>query len=78
LRWHRTTITTERFTGAYDVAIGRCSTATLPGTSFPRTASGIGISHQQLLIETLEGMNLTYPNPDRDVKALKRSLGQAA
>ena len=49
------------------------------GMSFQPIESGIGTGQcPELLIETMEEMKLTYPNPHLDVRALKKSLQAAA
>ena len=69
----------DDYQGAYDAAIGRCSTANAPWYIVPANRKWYrNWAVSQLLIETLEGMNLTYPNPHLNIKALKTSLGQAA
>ena len=64
---------------AYSVAIGRCSTAAAPWYVIPANRKWYrNWAVSQLLIETMEQMKLTYPNPHLDVRALKKSLQAAA
>jgi PPK2 family polyphosphate:nucleotide phosphotransferase len=69
----------DDYQGAYDSAIGRCSTAKAPWYIVPANRKWYrNWTVSQLLIETLEGMKLNYPNPHLDLEALKTSLGRAA
>jgi PPK2 family polyphosphate:nucleotide phosphotransferase len=64
---------------AYSAAIGRCSTAAAPWFVIPANRKWYrNWAVSQLLIETMEEMKLTYPNPRLDVRALKKSLQAAA
>jgi len=64
---------------AYSAALGRCSTAAAPWYVVPANRKWYrNWAVSQLLIETMEEMNLTYPNPHLDVRALKKSLQAAA
>ena len=64
---------------AYSAALGRCSTATAPWYVVPANRKWYrNWSVSQLLIETMEEMQLTYPNPHLDVRALKKSLEAVA
>ena len=64
---------------AYSAAIGRCSTAAAPWFVIPANRKWYrNWAVSQLLIETMEQMKLTYPNPHLDVRALKKSLQAAA
>jgi PPK2 family polyphosphate:nucleotide phosphotransferase len=64
---------------AYAVAIGRCSTTAAPWYVVPANRKWYrNWAVSQLLIETMEDMKLTYPNPHLDVRALKKSLMKAA
>jgi PPK2 family polyphosphate:nucleotide phosphotransferase len=69
----------DDYQGAYDAAIGCCSTTNAPWYIVPANRKWYrNWAVSQLLIETMEGMKLTYPNPHLDIKALKTSLGRAA
>jgi PPK2 family polyphosphate:nucleotide phosphotransferase len=69
----------DDYQGAYGAAIGRCSRANAPWFIVPANRKWYrNWAVSQLLIETMEGMKLTYPNPHLDIKALKTSLGRAA
>jgi PPK2 family polyphosphate:nucleotide phosphotransferase len=69
----------DDYQGAYGAAIGRCSTANAPWYIVPANRKWYrNWAVSQLLIETMEGMKLTYPNPHLDIKTLKASLGRAA
>jgi PPK2 family polyphosphate:nucleotide phosphotransferase len=69
----------DDYQGAYGAAIGRCSTANAPWFIVPANRKWYrNWAVSQLLIETMEGMKLTYPNPHLDIKVLKASLGRAA
>jgi PPK2 family polyphosphate:nucleotide phosphotransferase len=64
---------------AYSEAIGRCSRAAAPWYVVPANRKWYrNWAVSQLLIETMEEMKLTYPNPHLDVRALKKSLQAAA
>jgi PPK2 family polyphosphate:nucleotide phosphotransferase len=64
---------------AYSAAIGRCSTTDAPWYVVPANRKWYrNWAVAQLLIETMEEMKLTYPNPHLDVRALKKSLLKAA
>src|ERR1700682_1474850 len=64
---------------AYSAAIGRCSTTAAPWYVVPANRTWYrNWAVAQLLIETMEEMKLTYPNPHLDVRALKKSLMKAA
>ena len=64
---------------AYAAALGRCSTAAAPWYVVPANRKWYrNWAVSQLLIETMEEMNLTYPDPHLDVRALKKSLQAAA
>jgi PPK2 family polyphosphate:nucleotide phosphotransferase len=69
----------DDYQAAYAGAIGRCSTANARWYVVPSNRKWYrnwAVSH--LLIETMEKMNLSYPNPHLDVRALKESLRAAA
>lgn len=69
----------EGLPGAYDPAIGRCSTAKAPWYIVPANRRwNWNWTVSQLLIETLEGMKLTCPYPHLDLEALTTSPGRAA
>jgi PPK2 family polyphosphate:nucleotide phosphotransferase len=64
---------------AYSAAIGRCTTTAAPWYVVPANRKWYrNWAVSQLLIETMEDMKLTYPNPHLDVRALKKSLMKAA
>ena len=64
---------------AYAAALGRCSTAAAPWYVVPANRKWYrNWTVSQILIETMEEMKLTYPNPRLDVHALKKSLQAAA
>jgi polyphosphate kinase 2 (PPK2 family) len=65
--------------GAYDAAIGRCSTAKAPWHIVPGNRNWYrNWAWYQVAIQTLEGMNLNYPDPNLDVEAPQRWFRQAA
>jgi len=60
---------------AYGAALGRCSPADAPWYVIPANRKWYrNWTVSQLLIETMEAMKLTYPNPHLDIRALKQSL----
>jgi PPK2 family polyphosphate:nucleotide phosphotransferase len=64
---------------AYGTAIGRCSTMNAPWYVVPANRKWYrNWAVSQLLIETMEEMKLTYPNPHLDIRALKKSLKAVA
>jgi PPK2 family polyphosphate:nucleotide phosphotransferase len=64
---------------AYATAIGRCSTADAPWYIIPANRKWYrNWAVSQLLIETMEDMKLTYPNPHLDARALKKQIKAAA
>ncbi|HEV2030088.1 MAG TPA: PPK2 family polyphosphate kinase [Candidatus Dormibacteraeota bacterium] len=64
---------------AYSAALGRCSSVAAPWYVIPANRKWYrNWAITQLLIETMEEMKLTYPNPNLDVRALKKSLQAAA
>ena len=64
---------------AYGAAIGRCSTATAPWYVIPANRKWYrNWAVSQLLIETLEEMKLIYPNPQLDIRALKKRIKAVA
>jgi PPK2 family polyphosphate:nucleotide phosphotransferase len=64
---------------AYAAALGRCSTTAAPWYVVPANRKWYrNWAVSQLLIETMEDMKLTYPHPQLDVRALKKSLMKAA
>jgi len=64
---------------AYSAALGRCSTGIAPWYVVPANRKWYrNWAVSQLLIETMEEMKLTYPNPKLDVRSLKKSLRAAA
>jgi PPK2 family polyphosphate:nucleotide phosphotransferase len=67
------------YQNAYSAALGRCSAAAAPWYVVPANRKWYrNWAVSQLLIETMEEMKLTYPNPHLDVHALKKSLQAAA
>jgi PPK2 family polyphosphate:nucleotide phosphotransferase len=67
------------YQAAYAAAIGRCSTAPAPWYAIPADRKWYrNWTVSQLLIETMEEMKLTYPDPHLDVRALKKSLHAVA
>jgi PPK2 family polyphosphate:nucleotide phosphotransferase len=67
------------YQNAYSTALGRCSTTAAPWYVVPANRKWYrNWAVSQLLIETMEEMKLTYPNPHLDVHALKKSLQAAA
>jgi len=67
------------YQNAYSAALGRCSTTAAPWYVVPANRKWYrNWAVSQLLIETMEEMKLTYPNPHLDVHALKKSLQAAA
>ncbi|MHB8587438.1 MAG: PPK2 family polyphosphate kinase [Candidatus Dormibacteraceae bacterium] len=67
------------YQNAYAAALGRCSTTATPWYVVPANRKWYrNWAVAQLLIETMEEMKLTYPNPHLDVQALKKSLQAAA
>jgi len=64
---------------AYSAAIGRSSKAAAPWYIVPANRKWYrNWAVSQLVIETMEDMKLTYPNPHLDVRALKKSLLKVA
>jgi PPK2 family polyphosphate:nucleotide phosphotransferase len=64
---------------AYGTAIGRCSTATAPWYVIPANRKWYrDWAVSQLLIETMEEMKLIYPNPQLDIRALKKRIKAVA
>jgi PPK2 family polyphosphate:nucleotide phosphotransferase len=64
---------------AYAVALARCSPAGAPWYVVPANRKWYrNWAVSQLLIETMEDMKLTYPNPHLDVRALKKTLQEVA
>jgi len=60
---------------AYAAAIGRCSTPTAPWYVIPANRKWYrDWAVSRLLIETMEEMKLSYPNPHLDVRALKKQI----
>jgi PPK2 family polyphosphate:nucleotide phosphotransferase len=69
----------DDYQSAYAAAIGRCSTEDAPWYVIPANRKWYrNWAASQLLIETMEDMKLTYPNPHLDLRALKKSLKAAA
>jgi PPK2 family polyphosphate:nucleotide phosphotransferase len=69
----------DDYQNAYAAALGRCSTAAAPWYVVPANRKWYrNWTVSQILIETMEEMKLTYPNPHLDVRALKKSLQAAA
>jgi PPK2 family polyphosphate:nucleotide phosphotransferase len=64
---------------AYAAAIGRCSPAAAPWYVIPANRKWYrNWAVSKLLIETMEEMKLTYPNPHLNVPKLKKHLQAAA
>jgi PPK2 family polyphosphate:nucleotide phosphotransferase len=64
---------------AYSAALARCSLTGAPWYVVPANRKWYrNWAVSQLLIETMEEMKLTYPNPHLDVRALKKSLQEVA
>ncbi len=64
---------------AYGEAIGRCSTMNASWYVVPANRKWYrNWAVSRLLIETMEEMKLTYPNPHLDIRALKKSLKAVA
>jgi len=67
------------YQNAYAAALTRCSTVGAPWYVVPANRKWYrNWAVSQLLIETMEEMKLTYPNPHLDVRALKKSLQAVA
>jgi PPK2 family polyphosphate:nucleotide phosphotransferase len=67
------------YQNAYAAALARCSTVGAPWYVVPANRKWYrNWAVSQLLIETMEDMKLTYPNPHLDVRALKKSLQAVA
>lgn len=67
------------YQNAYAAALARCSTVGAPWYVVPANRKWYrNWAVSQLLIETMEEMKLTYPNPHLDVRALKKSLQAVA
>jgi polyphosphate kinase 2 (PPK2 family) len=63
---------------AYAAASARCSTAGAPWYVVPANRNWYRNWAVSWLIETMEDMKLTYPNPHLDVRALKKTLPAVA
>jgi len=69
----------DNYQVAYAVALGRCSPADAPWYVIPANRKWYrNWAVSQILIETMEAMKLTYPNPHLDIRALKQSLRPVA
>jgi PPK2 family polyphosphate:nucleotide phosphotransferase len=69
----------DEYQAAYGTALGRCSTAIAPWFVIPANRKWYrNWVVSRLLIETMEEMKLTYPNPHLDVPELKKHLQGAA
>jgi len=69
----------DNYQAAYGAAIGRCSTAAAPWYVIPANRKWYrNWAVSQLLIETMEAMKLMYPNPQLDIRALKRRIKAVA
>jgi PPK2 family polyphosphate:nucleotide phosphotransferase len=67
------------YENAYAAALARCSTVGAPWYVVPANRKWYrNWAVSQLLIETMEDMKLTYPNPHLDVRALKKTLQAVA
>ena len=64
---------------AYAAAVARFSTAVAPWFGLPANRQRHrNWAVEQLLIETMEGMKLTYRNPNQDVRSLKKCIQAVA
>jgi len=64
---------------AYAAALGRCSTTAAPWFVVPANRKWYrNWAVAQILIETMEGLKLTYPNVNLDVRSLKKALQAVA
>ena len=69
----------DDYQGAYEVALGRCSSHDAPWYVIPANRKWYrNWTVSQILIETMEAMKLTYPHPHLDIRGLKKSLRPAA
>lgn len=69
----------DSYQRAYATAIGRCSTAAAPWYVIPANHKWYrNWAVAQILIEEMEDMKSTYPNPHLDVRELKMHLQSAA
>jgi len=69
----------DEYQSAYGTAIGRCSTEAAPWYVIPANRKWYrNWAVSQLLIETMEGMKLTYPKPHLDIRALKKRIKAVA
>jgi len=69
----------DNYQAAYGAAIGRCSTAAAPWYVIPANRKWYrNWAVSQLLIETMEAMKLMYPNPQLDIRALKKRIKAVA
>ena len=67
------------YQGAYGVAMGRCSSAGAPWYVIPANRKWYrNWAVSRVLIETMEEMKLSYPNPHLDVRALKKQIKAVA
>jgi len=67
------------YQNAYAAALARCSTVGAPWFVVPANRKWYrNWAVSQLLIETMEDMKLTYPNPHLNVRALKKTLQAVA
>lgn len=65
----------DEYQAAYAIAIGRCSPPAAPWYVVPADRKWYrNWAVSQILIETLEGMKLTYPQPQLDIPALKQRI----
>jgi len=69
----------DDYQAAYATAMRRCSTAVAPWYVIPANRKWYrNWAVSQLLIETMEGMKLTYPRPDLDLRELKSRIKAVA
>jgi len=69
----------DDYQDAYGAALGRCSSHDAPWYVIPANRKWYrNWTVSQILIETMEAMKLTYPNPLLDIRGLKKSLRPAA
>ena len=69
----------DDYQNAYGAALGRCSSRDAPWYVIPANRKWYrNWTVSQILIETMEAMKLTYPNPHLDIRGLKQSLRAVA
>ena len=66
----------DAYRSAYQVLLERCSTQAAPWHVIPADRKWYrNWALSQLLLETLESMDLTWPTPDLDFEAMRKALG---